>query len=137
MSSPSPPDACVAPQPARRASSGLDYLLAVGTGLLFVAYIPVFIAAPGLAQGHINDLDVMWFIPLASMLCCLAFATSWLLFGSGAWSRITWSLALMLAVAGCPAAYFAIMTMSPGGPPQHYAQPPPDPPPVKWEPIGQ
>ena len=129
--SPIPPDP--SPSPWQRSRFGFDYVLVVGTGLLFVAYIPVFIAAPRFAQGQLDELDLLWFLPLVLMFCCLASLTSWVLLGAGAVGRILWTLVLVLATAACPAGYVAIMTMSPPPPPNH-AGPPQDPQP-EWKPI--
>ena len=129
--SPPPPDP--SPSPWQRSRFGFDYVLVVATCLLFVAYIPVFIAAPRLAQTHLDELDLLWFVPLVLMLGCLGSLTSWVLLGAAAMGRILWTLVLVAATAACPAGYVAIMTMSPP-PPPNYAGPPQDPQPV-WEPV--
>jgi hypothetical protein len=116
----------------------LEYLLSIGTGVLFLLYIPLFAAAPRLAtQQPLMEEDLMWFLPLLMMCACLVGLCNWAVQGPTTVGRILWTLAFGLAMVGCPVAHLVAMMSGPD-PTRSYSPAPPaaPPPPVPVEPMS-
>jgi hypothetical protein len=93
------------PPPERAKSIWYDYVLIVGTCLLFLAYLPLFARVPRLLSVPLHDADPFWALPMLMMGGCLAGLCYWIWQGPTALGRIIWTAVFALAVLGYPSAF--------------------------------
>ncbi|HKO89670.1 MAG TPA: hypothetical protein VJU61_00865 [Polyangiaceae bacterium] len=89
-------------------------MLIAGTGVLFLAYLPLFAMVPRLLAMPLRDGDPLWVLPMLMMGGCLAALCCWIWQGLTALGRSIWAALFALAVLGYPAAFLAAMFATPG-----------------------
>jgi hypothetical protein len=100
--------------PHQRSRFALDYLLVAGTSVLFLLYLPLFVAAPRLMTRHLGEVHLLWLLPLLLICSCMAALCSWGARGATHVERVLWTLAFVLAGLGCPVSYVVGMVAGPG-----------------------